>query len=102
MGKGFVYRASAMAAIGGFLFGYDLGVISGVLVTDSFNAFFRPMSAMKQGLIVSMLMLGCFVGSLASGVTTERIGRKRTILAASAVFIAGALLQCFATGIAML
>ncbi|KAJ9063871.1 hypothetical protein DSO57_1036421 [Entomophthora muscae] len=102
MGRGFVYRAGMMAAIGGFLFGYDLGVISGVLVTDSFNDFFQPMSSMKQGLIVSMLMLGCFVGSLISGVTTERIGRKFTIMAASLVFIVGAMLQCLASDIVML
>ncbi|KAK9759832.1 hypothetical protein K7432_016737, partial [Basidiobolus ranarum] len=57
-----VYVASAAAAIGGFLFGYDTGVISGVLVMDRFkDRFGYADKPALEGFITSSLTLGCLI-----------------------------------------
>lgn len=87
--RGFVYRAAALAAVGGLLFGYDTGVISGALL------FLRKafhLSHTAQEVVVSVVLLGALVGALAAGRLTDRFGRRTTLLATSLVFIVGALL----------
>ncbi|KAI9299116.1 general substrate transporter [Neoconidiobolus thromboides FSU 785] len=104
MSKGYMYGVAAFAAIGGLLFGYDIGVISGVFEVDDFIAQFTDRAAFeagaiidvpgwKKGLITSMLTLGCFIGSLFSGWFADRFGRKYSILLASVIFCLGAALQ---------
>ncbi|KAJ1989678.1 hypothetical protein H4R33_001972 [Dimargaris cristalligena] len=102
MGSAQVYLAASIAAIGGFLFGYDTGVISGTLDMPNFKAFYSNPDATMRGTIVSMLTLGCFIGSLGSGYLADRIGRKFSIVLGSVVFIVGAVLQTTATGVGML
>ncbi|KAI9295089.1 sugar transporter [Neoconidiobolus thromboides FSU 785] len=102
MSRLLVYTVSMFAAIGGFLFGYDTGVISGVLVTPSFVRAFFPINSLVQGAIVSTLIAGAFVGSLVSGILADRMGRKYTILLASVIFILGAGLQSGAMNLGML
>ncbi|KAJ1924836.1 hypothetical protein IWQ60_004945 [Tieghemiomyces parasiticus] len=97
-----VYTAAGVAAIGGLLFGYDTGVISGVLDMDNFKTYYNFPDATMRGTIVAMLTLGCFLGSLASGYLADRIGRKFSIVLGSAVFIVGAALQTAALNTAML
>ncbi|KAJ1981603.1 hypothetical protein H4R35_000647 [Dimargaris xerosporica] len=104
MGKSVVqlYLAASVAAVGGFLFGYDTGVISGILDMPNFKDYYDNPSSLERGTIVSMLLLGCFVGSLLSGYSADKIGRKFSIMLASCVFILGAALQSGANGKVML
>jgi len=98
-GSRFVYLAAAFAALGGLLFGYDTGVISGALI---FIKQEFALSTFAQELIVSIVLAGAIVGALSGGRLSDRFGRRATLLATSAVFIAGAILCAAAVSIAML
>ncbi|KAI0220476.1 hypothetical protein L0F63_006055 [Massospora cicadina] len=102
MVNGFMYFVSGFAAIGGLLFGYDIGVISGVLEVDSFAQVFAPLTAARKGLITSFLVLGCFIGALFSGWSSDRLGRRFSIMGSSLVFSVGALIQTFSSSLGMM
>nr|WP_253287285.1 sugar porter family MFS transporter [Corynebacterium aurimucosum] len=77
---------AGVAALGGLLFGYDTGVMSGALL------FVGPefgMSAHEEGLVTSMLLVGAAVGALAAGRVASVIGRRRTLIAGGLIFVAG-------------
>ncbi|KAH0837879.1 general substrate transporter [Lanmaoa asiatica] len=82
----------------GFLFGYDMGVISGCLIMPDFIYRFGQMdstgqsylSSSRQSIIVSLLSAG---GALAQAFTADRLGRRGSILFWSAVFTAGVAIQ---------
>lgn len=76
-----------VAAVSGFLFGYHTAVISGALIFLS-PAF--DLTVAEQGIVVSMILIGCILGAVVGGSMTERMGRKRTLMVASLVFVAGA------------
>ncbi|RXE56589.1 MFS transporter [Methanoculleus taiwanensis] len=82
----FVYIAVAIAAIGGILFGYDTGVISGAIlfITGEFG-----LSPTLEEVATSSVLVGAILGAIAGGLLADRIGRRRSIIAASAVFLAG-------------
>src|SRR6185503_8351442 len=75
-------------ALGGLLFGYDTGVISGAIlfVTKDFG-----LSPFMQGAVVAALLLGAMVGAGFAGPLSDRMGRKRLIMIAAVVFTIGAL-----------
>ena len=83
----FVYVVASVAALGGLLFGYDTGVISGALlfITKDFQ-----LNAFLEGFIVSSLLLGAVVGAGVSGALSDRLGRRTIILAAATIFAIGA------------
>ncbi len=83
----------AVVLLAGLLFGYDQGVLSGAL--DGIEAEFS-LSSLLIGVVTSWVTLGALVGSLAGGEVADRLGRKRTILAAGLMFVAGALVQSLA------
>jgi sugar porter (SP) family MFS transporter len=86
-------------ALGGVLFGYDTGVISGALLFIP-NDF--KLSTFLQGAIVAGLLLGAMIGAALAGRLSDRLGRRRLIITAAAVFIAGALICAFAPTVAVL
>ncbi|OLY81082.1 High-affinity glucose transporter [Smittium mucronatum] len=96
------YLVAAVASMGGLLFGYDIGVMANVLEMDYFKKFFNNPSDGAEGVIVSFLTLGCFIGSLIAGQVTDIFSRKRSILAASIVFVGGSIIQGASNGYAML
>lgn len=79
---------SSLIAIGGFLFGYETGVIAGALlfITPEFD-----LSAFAQGSVVSALLLGAMLGALVAGRVADRLGRRMTFGIEGGVFIVGAL-----------
>src|SRR5919199_500549 len=79
----FVYVVASVAALGGLLFGYDTGVISGALL---FIKTDFQLSAFLEGFIVSSLLLGAVVGAGVSGALSDRLGRRTIILVAAPVF----------------
>ncbi len=84
----FVYVVASVAALGGLLFGYDTGVISGALL---FIKTDFQLNAFLEGFIVSSLLLGAMVGAGVSGALSHRLGRRTIILVAAAIFAVGAL-----------
>src|SRR6201989_2018793 len=86
-------------ALGGVLFGYDTGVISGALLFIP-NDF--KLSPFLQGAVVAGLLLGAMIGAAFAGRLSDRLGRRRLIIIAAVVFIAGALVCAFAPSVAVL
>ncbi|OQR91760.1 proton myo-inositol cotransporter [Thraustotheca clavata] len=74
------------ATAGGFLFGYDTGVISGALVflQDEFH-----LSSIESELVVSATVLGAIAGAAAGGLANAVYGRRRVILTSALVFTIG-------------
>ncbi|WP_194898316.1 sugar porter family MFS transporter [Catenulispora pinisilvae] len=81
-------------AFGGILFGYDLGVIAGVLVLLAKQ---WSLTAFQKGAITASLSVGAMVGALLAGRLCNRIGRRLTIMAAAVVVIIGTL-ACVTAG----
>jgi sugar porter (SP) family MFS transporter len=80
----------AVSLVAGGLFGYDQGVISGALagVEHTFS-----LSLLMVQVVTSWVTLGALAGSLIAGELGDRLGRKRTILIAGALFTFGAAIQ---------
>ncbi|WP_082971573.1 sugar porter family MFS transporter [Rheinheimera sp. SA_1] len=79
----YVLFISAIAAIGGFLFGFDSGVINGT-VTALGKAF--QSTAVATGFNVASVLLGCAVGALVAGPVADRFGRKPVMIVTAIVF----------------
>lgn len=90
----FVYVLTFISGIGGFLFGYDTGVISGamILLRDEFL-----LNSVWQELIVSVTVGAAAVFAIVGGVLNNIIGRKPVIITASLVFIIGSVVLGLAT-----
>ncbi|WP_293770416.1 sugar porter family MFS transporter [uncultured Corynebacterium sp.] len=88
-----------VAALGGLLFGYDTGVMSGALL------FIGPefgLSAHAQGLVTSMLLVGAAVGALTAGRVADVAGRRRALIAGGVIFVVGSLWCAFAGSVVSL
>ncbi|GFO15459.1 solute carrier family 2 (facilitated glucose transporter), member 13 [Plakobranchus ocellatus] len=95
----YIWMLSAFAAIGGFLFGYDTGVVSGamLLLKDEFS-----LSSYMQEIIVSSTIGAAFVFALLGGYLNDTFGRKSVTIVASFVFTAGAIVLGLAQNVTML
>jgi len=98
-GTGFVYLAAGFAALGGLLFGYDTGVISGAVI---FIKRDFSLATFPQELVVSVVLAGAAVGALAGGRLADRLGRRLTLLATSIIFILGAIMCAAAPSLSVL
>ena len=80
---GYVVFLSVVAALGGFLFGYDTAVISGTIakVTAQFN-----LDTMSSGWYVGCALIGSIVGVLFAGILSDKLGRKRTMILSAILF----------------
>lgn len=93
------WRTASVIAIGGFLFGYDTGVVSGALL------FIRrdfALNSFEQGSVVSVLLIGAMAGALTAGRLADRLGRRKALALEGVVFIVGTLLAVIANGYATL
>ena len=104
---GYIWLISAVAALGGLLFGWDWVVIGGA------KAFFEPFFGIAKDTLVdgklvivtnesssgwanSCALLGCLVGSLVTGVLSDKLGRKRLLIFAAFLFAVSSVLTGWA------
>jgi MFS transporter, SP family, sugar:H+ symporter len=83
----FIALIVAVATIGGFLFGFDSGVVNGTV--DGLSAAFHSQDV-GTGFNVSSILLGCAAGAFAAGQLADVFGRKAVLICAAVLFIAGA------------
>lgn len=95
-GKKLLYFVSLFVSLGVFLFGYDQGVMSGIIIGPHFLEYFNYPSPAKIGTMVAILEVGALVSSLCIGRLGDLWGRRRTILYGAIVFTVGGLMQTFA------
>ena len=94
------------------LFGYDQGVMGGLLTLPSFVKTFPQIDTLAnpsdnqtttiQGITVASYNLGCFVGAIVTMWIGDILGRRKMILLGSTIVIIGAILQCTAYSLAHL
>jgi sugar porter (SP) family MFS transporter len=94
-----VASASAIAALGGLLFGYDTGVVSAALLYIA--PTFGLSTVMKQ-VVVSSLLIGAIVGVIAGGPISDRVGRKPILWTMTVLFAGGALVCAFTPNVEVL
>lgn len=99
-----IFVIISFACIGGFLFGYDQGVVSAILTMESFGAQFPRVysDADFKGWCVSTFLLCAWFGSLLNSPIIEKYGRKKTIIIACTVFVVGSSFQTAGKSYAML
>lgn len=91
----YVYSLTAFVSLGGFLFGWNQGVMGMIIADARWLALMRPSSDWSLGFVVSVYNLSCAVGALAAGYLADVYGRERTLSMASVLTILGALVQTF-------
>lgn len=89
----FIWLCAAAAAIGGLLFGYDTGVISGVLVVIGTDLDSKTLFSSEKELITALCAAGALCGAVIAGATADRFGRRPAIWFASILFTLGAIIQ---------
>ncbi|KAF4122312.1 Sugar (and other) transporter [Geosmithia morbida] len=109
-GRNLNWVITATAGAGFLLFGYDQGVMSGLLTGDAFTGTFPEIdttgsghgSSSLQGTVVAIYEIGCFFGAIFCLLMGERLGRRRCIMSGCVVLSVGAILQATAYGIPQL
>jgi sugar porter (SP) family MFS transporter len=84
-----------IAAIGGFLFGYDTGVIGGAMLFMQKDLGLK--SHGQQQLVVAILLLGAIAGALIAGWSADRFSRRRTKIVSGTVYVIGGLACALST-----
>ncbi|CAG8139637.1 unnamed protein product [Penicillium olsonii] len=117
----YIFSQALFASIGGFLYGYDQGVISGILVMNNFvspyphhcisathhhkkGKQFPTLAddATLQGWMVSILTLGAMFGAFVNGPIADRFSRRWSILYANIIFLIGSAIQAGAQDLPMI
>src|SRR5947209_5104683 len=88
-----VVFGAAITALGGLLFGYDTGVISGALLFIGRD--FPGLTSFDKELLTSILLIGALIGALVAGRIADRVGRRPTVLGTAALFVLGVMLAAF-------
>jgi len=88
-----------LGALGGLLYGYDMGVISGALLFIKDDI---PLNSFTEGLVVASMLIGAIFGSGASGPMSDRLGRRRVVFIIAIIYIVGALILALAPSMPVL
>lgn len=86
----YAFIISFVAAVGGFLFGFDTGVIAGAI---PFISRHFQLNAHQTGFAVSNLMIACTIGATFSGTLTDKYGRKKILILTALLFTISAILS---------
>ena len=81
--KYFISLLTLIAALGGFLFGFDMAVVSGIIEPVKLQ---YGLSSSQEGLFVSCALLGCIAGVAFSGYLSDIIGRRKVLFVAAVLF----------------
>jgi sugar porter (SP) family MFS transporter len=79
----YVYLVTLVAAVGGFLFGYDISIISGAVI---FMKQDFQLSTVELGFIMSSTQIGCIFGAMIGGFLSDRYGRKKALFFSAVLF----------------
>ncbi|KAK9234582.1 general substrate transporter [Lipomyces kononenkoae] len=101
-GGRFMWLITTAAAVGGLLFGYDLAIISGVLLMVKTDLDGNTLTSNQQELLTSITSGGAFVGALSAGFMLDRFGRRVAIGIGSIMFTIGSILQATSFSLAQM
>jgi SP family xylose:H+ symportor-like MFS transporter len=92
----YLIKLTLVATLGGLLFGYDTGVISGTVSSlDSFFVIPKGLSETAasafKGFLVSSALIGCIIGGIFGGLVSKKLGRKNGLILAAVLFLISAL-----------
>jgi SP family galactose:H+ symporter-like MFS transporter len=90
---------AAIAALGGLLFGYDTGVISGALLFIRTEFHLTPGA---EGLVAGIALAGAAGGAAFAGGLSDRFGRRRVIVVTGLVFVVGSIVAAVAPDLSWL
>ncbi|RTE78994.1 hypothetical protein BHE90_006499 [Fusarium euwallaceae] len=96
------FLTAIFLGIGGFLYGFDSGIITPSLALNSFLTYFGNPHAALRGAIVSVYQAGAWLGSASVGVTSDRLGRRKAIAFGCIWGVIGGALMAGAAHVAML
>jgi MFS family permease len=102
MGRLVTAGTAVFLSIGGFLFGYDSGIISSTIAQPHFVATMGDPSAAERGGIVSSFTGGAILGALSISYLADQLGRKKTVFVGSTLAAIGGALQGGAANIPMM
>ena len=88
LSSGFVIRVSLIAALGGFLFGFETAVISGAEKTIQ---QLWSLSAFWQGFTVASSLIGTVIGAMTAGIPAQRYGRKKVLTVIAILYLFSAI-----------
>ena len=83
----FIALITLIAALGGFLFGFDMAVVSGIIEPVKLR---YGLSSSQEGLFVSCALLGCIAGVAFSGYLSDKIGRRKVLFISAFLFLISA------------
>lgn len=92
---GYIWMISAIAALGGLLFGYDWVVVGGS--KPFYEPYFHLTTEAQIGWANSCSLLGCLLGSIISGLLSDRIGRKKLLILTAILFGVSSIFTGWAT-----
>jgi len=97
--RGYVYLISAVAALAGLLFGFDTAVINGALpfLRDEFR-----LNDPQLELVAGALLIGCIFGAALAGFVSDRLGRRRALIASAVLFAAASIASAIPRGLGQL
>ncbi|MGO4289236.1 sugar porter family MFS transporter [Chitinophaga sp. RAB17] len=95
----FIAFITLIAALGGFLFGFDMAVVSGIIEPVKLQ---YGLSSSQEGLFVSCALLGCIAGVAFSGYLSDKIGRRKVLFIAAFLFLISAVGFAFSKEYAVL
>ena len=97
--RGFLWKVSFIAGLGGVLYGFDMGIIAAALifVRSSFS-----LSTQMEEVVVSVVLVGAMVGAILGGSIADRLGRRSTLVWGGIIFIVGSILAPLSPNVTVL
>ncbi|ETN39063.1 uncharacterized protein HMPREF1541_05285 [Cyphellophora europaea CBS 101466] len=92
-GRALIFMILITSGLDFLLFGYDQGLFGGILSGERFQDTLGNPDSTMTGLVTAIYDIGCALGAVAAFVWGERIGRKKSIIAANVIVIVGAAVQ---------
>ena len=96
----FVAKLACISSVGGFLFGYDTGIVAGAILY--FSDTWPDITSKQTEVIVSITMLGAFLSCIVAGPLCDKFGRKPLIIIADILFTIGSIIMALANSITVL